>query len=213
MKNTKGIWLPEADTHFAYMMGKEPLRPYRGQLVGVYQHFKIAQVLEQVSNFGVAVDIGAHVGFWSMWLAEQFEHVHAFEPMQEHADCFERNVCMANVTLHRMALGDSGGHVRMESGNENSGKTHIDGYGDIPICKLDDFSLCDVGLIKIDTEGYESAVLHGAADTIQRNKPLIVIEVNKNKDRYAKESPEHLLAKIRYSMLLELGSDRLYHAN
>src|SRR5690606_32560895 len=87
MKQVQGIWLPDGDTHFARMMVKEPARMYYGSPVGVYQHFKIEKAMGLVENRKTALDIGAHVGFWSMWLSDEFDSVHAFEPSPAHAEC------------------------------------------------------------------------------------------------------------------------------
>lgn len=213
MKQFNGVWLPDADTHFAYMMGKEIQRECCGRMVGTYQYFKIAKALELCESFDTAIDVGGHVGFWSMWLAERFRHVHAFEPVEDHADCFERNANMANVTLHRMALGSSIDTVSMSRDADNSGKAYIDGRGIIPMTTLDAFNLSGVGLLKIDVEGYEAMVLRGAAETILREKPLIVMEVNKNRSRYTLDDPELLLLAMGYSLCSDLGADRIYHAD
>lgn len=41
---------------------------------------------------------------------------------------------------------------------------------------LDSYELNNVRFIKMDVEGHEVAVLRGAAETIQRNHPLLIIE-------------------------------------
>uniref|UniRef100_UPI001916C781 FkbM family methyltransferase n=1 Tax=Mycobacterium paraintracellulare TaxID=1138383 RepID=UPI001916C781 len=47
---------------------------------------------------------------------------------------------------------------------------------DVPVKRLDDLHLDDIGLIKIDVEGHELAVLRGATQTLTRNRPAIVVE-------------------------------------
>src|SRR5207253_8255033 len=44
----------------------------------------------------LAVDVGAHVGFWSYYLVLAFRNVHAFEPSE-----------------HRVALGEAEGRVEL----------------------------------------------------------------------------------------------------
>jgi len=46
----------------------------------------------------------------------------------------------------------------------------------VPLGKLDDFQLERVDFIKIDVEGFESKVLEGAAETIERCRPIMYIE-------------------------------------
>ena len=42
-----------------------------------------------------------------------------------------------------------------------------------------DFDASEIGLIKIDTEGFELKVLKGAVKTIGKHKPVVIIEQNK----------------------------------
>jgi hypothetical protein len=47
----------------------------------------------------------------------------------------------------------------------------------VPVMPLDDLELTDVGLLKVDVEGHELAVLRGAVETITRCRPSLVVEV------------------------------------
>ena len=47
------------------------------------------------------------------------------------------------------------------------------------IRKLDSLRLPEVGVIKIDTEGYETPILQGAKESIQKYNPRLVIEIHK----------------------------------
>lgn len=47
----------------------------------------------------------------------------------------------------------------------------------VPMLRLDDFELSEVGFIKIDVEGHELAVLKGAEVTIRGTKPNILLEM------------------------------------
>ena len=47
----------------------------------------------------------------------------------------------------------------------------------VPLHRLDDLELETVGVIKIDAEGHELAVLGGAHDLIARDRPNVMIEV------------------------------------
>ena len=52
---------------------------------------------------------------------------------------------------------------------------------DITIKRLDDENINNISLIKLDVEGYELQVLECAIHTINKNKPIIVIEIWKDK--------------------------------
>jgi len=143
-----------------------------------------------MNRSGVAIDIGANEGYWSLQLARYAKHVHAFEP---NPICLAklRRILPDSVTLHPVALSDNSGTKKLrfdpkntgigtiETGNpltENSGIRRIETKDVTTIC-LDDFGLNDVVLIKIDVEGHEEAVLRGAAATLDRNRPIVICEI------------------------------------
>lgn len=212
MKRILGIWLPDGDEHFERMMLKAPMGRYGRRLVGTYQRDKLLLALKRTKRRRTAVDIGAHVGFWSMWLAPEFRTVHSFEPMIEHVECFRRNVASTNVTLHRCALGERIGFIGMEADAENSGKAHIGGNGTIPMLTLDYFNLPDVDLLKIDVEGYEPQVLAGAAQTIARCRPVVIVEQKGHHERYGNEAGQALeaLQALGMEMRDQLGGDFIF---
>ncbi len=47
----------------------------------------------------------------------------------------------------------------------------------VPRHRLDGYSLREIGFIKIDVEGHEDSVLLGARETIARDKPNLLIEI------------------------------------
>lgn len=169
----QGIYLPEGERHLQGWMDRA------GEIVdgrGTYQIKKLRAALSHCSRFRVAIDIGAHVGMWTMQLAKAFAHVHAFEPVREHRECFALNVDALNVTLHPFALGDADASVAMHTSAGSSGDSWVDGTGDVEMTTLDAFELEDVDLIKADTEGYELFALRGAQQTIARSRPVIIVE-------------------------------------
>lgn len=207
MKQADGIWLPEADVHFKEMMRREPTRDYRGRRVGVYQFGKISRAIAHAKRRRVALDVGAHVGFWSMWLAESFERIHAFEPVPEHAECWRRNLAgIQNATLREAAVGRECGRAGLAVERANSGLSHVSGGDDVEMVAIDALVVGAVDLIKIDTEGFESAVLDGAIETIRRNLPVIVVETNGQHARYGHAEPVKLLQGMGAVVL-----DRMRH--
>ncbi len=182
----QGIYLPDNEQHFVEWMTKN------GELVdgkGTYQIKKFRAAMTHCKSFRTAVDIGGHVGLWSMQLAKRFALVHAFEPVAAHRQCFDMNIGFAlpysqerdsqslyNVEMHPCAIGDHEGTVNITSNPISSGDSRVDGDGDIPLHTLDSFNLQEVDFIKIDTEGYELYAIKGAEETIKRNKPVMIVE-------------------------------------
>lgn len=182
----QGIWLPDGEKHFPDWMSKN------GEVVdgkGTYQIKKLRAALEHCRQFRVAVDIGAHVGLWSMQLAHRFRVTHAFEPVETFRECFKRNVSghpdETHVLLHPFALGARPGFVGMKipalDGGIDSGGTHVSGDGDVELRTLDSYLIDGVDFIKIDCEGYEVEVLRGAELTIRDQSPTIIVEQKPHK--------------------------------
>lgn len=123
------------------------------------------------------VDVGAHIGLWSWNFAHWFDHVEAFEPVADHQECFAMNMSAAtNWSLQPFALGDREDKVAISRNPTSSGDSWVKGAGDIEMRTLDSFNLQGVDLIKVDCEGYEEFVLRGAAKTIARTRPVIIVE-------------------------------------
>src|SRR5262245_65554812 len=116
-RSAYGWVLPRSDKHFAAYLANAPKVEGRR----MYQPDHINQSLPYCRQRRAAVDIGAHVGFWSYYLALAFDSVHAFEPAPLMCHCFERNVRARNVVLHRVALGNKVGHVQAEVIPDNTG--------------------------------------------------------------------------------------------
>jgi|TARA_B100001758_G_C18198427_1_gene498453 FkbM family methyltransferase len=142
---------------------------------------------KHVKQRAVAVDIGCHYGFFTKFLSQQFETVHAFDFNNDIFECFKENMkkfkCK-NVIAYPHGLGEKQKYVATKDWSEKHNRrgplsNHIDPDGEIKnqkIKKLDSFNLKNVGLIMMDTEGYELNVLKGAHKTIKKFKPVLVME-------------------------------------
>jgi FkbM family methyltransferase len=179
MKFEDGWWFPDGEAHLPAWMADPRVRmTLNGR--PAYQGQKQQAAMALCKQFRAAVDVGAHVGLWSFNLAHHFTMVHAFEPVAAHRDCFKRNVLESvatpNVALYPFALGDREGMVSIRTEPTSSGDSRVDGPGEIPIRRLDSFNLQDVDLLKIDAEGFELFILHGAEEMLARQKPVVIVE-------------------------------------
>lgn len=169
--------MPDGETHLVDWMTRN------GEVIngrGTYQIKKLRAALAHCRQFRTAVDVGAHVGLWTMRLLGEFRMVHAFEPVAAHRDCWQRNLAGMSaghdLFMHACALGDMTGSVRIETAPTSSGDSRVGGDGDIPLRTLDSFNLQDVDFIKLDCEGYEYFALRGGEQTIRRDLPTIIVE-------------------------------------
>ena len=75
----KMIWVPDDDDWHQWGANWE-----KNEIDEIMNH--------HISNWDVALDVGAHVGIWSMRLAEKFKRVYAFEPVPKHIECWKQNM-------------------------------------------------------------------------------------------------------------------------
>lgn len=137
-----------------------------------------------------AIDIGANIGIYSYGFARYCKKVESFEPV---VHCTKMLCAYAekhrNITVHHFGLSNRSGTTTLYvpllpgSTTENVGLASFTDPGGkremhaIQIARLDDFSFRDVGVIKVDVEGHEMEVLQGAAATISRERPLLLVEI------------------------------------
>ena len=184
-RSAYGWVLPASDRHFPKYLSTAPKVEGRR----MYQAQHIQRSLQVCALRRTALDVGAHVGFWSYYLALAFEQVHAFEPNELFAQCFERNVRAKTAKLHRVALGEAERRIALQVDPENTGATHVRpaAVGEIPMRRLDDFAFDTVDFVKIDVEGFERQVLEGARETLRRCRPVVIVEQKEFAERYGGE--------------------------
>lgn len=153
-------------------------------LYGLYEFRSARAFCRLLDRRSTVVDVGAHVGQYTLLAAKRAAHVVAFEPSAATRARLERNVRdsgLDNVEVHPYAVGDSDGDVQIGAAEPgNSGTAAIVGSGGtaVPMRTLDSV-LGDrvVDVLKIDVEGGEAGVLAGAANVL-RARPSILMEVN-----------------------------------
>lgn len=161
-----------------------------------------ADVVDVGSNIGVFTIAGA----MALRARQKGGVVHSFEPVSGTADLLAKNVRHNNgvtghVRLHRTALGapedpkqmdiripTDGGSVATHLGLVTLGETPLR-FNEwkpetIQVKTLDEFwkphadAGRRIGVMKIDTEGWETNVMRGGMKTIRANRPIIISEYN-----------------------------------
>ena len=209
MKQSHGFWFPEYDDHFPRMLEKSLKKDGVLRYQWRARDFAIS-LCEQKRN---CIDIGANVGLWACDLVHSFNTVIAFEPVEEFRTCFEKNVKKKNYTIHPVALGRNESYINMNVVRGNTGHSHIDpnsiGKGNIPLKTLDSFDFSDIDMIKIDVEGFEEEILAGALKTIEKNKPVLVIEQQKHEYKNDREETPaiKILESWGYKVIEQFNKD------
>lgn len=202
--------LPEADSYFGPMLAQDP----RG-----FQIDHLDAALKHCTQFRTAVDGGAHVGTWSASMAKRFNRVMAFEPAKDTFACLSENLHeAANVDLYPVALGAvrcSGRIMDDPTRPGNTGARHLNvtAAGETDILPLDGFELSDLDFLKLDVEGYELHALQGAAETLKRCWPVVLIECKRFKPpRFGvdTEAAARYLLDMGYREAIRMRNDRIF---
>ncbi len=138
------------------------------------------------------LDIGAHVGYYSLLAGSVNNNavITAVEPTPKTFNNLSENIKRNRykVTAYNMALGNSKGSVEMQQPDTmNSGMNFVKESGAISSASvamdtLENFYSAqlngsDIGLMKIDAEGFEYKILQGGMKMFEACRPVIFIEL------------------------------------
>ena len=132
------------------------------------------------------IDIGANVGLYTYRFAQLFRHVESFEPIPLCAKIISSSK-LRNVTVHNTALSNQHGQATLNipatGGPEATSFASLSNQFaeadtlTVDLQTLDSFEFSEVDLIKIDVEGHELEVLQGGLETLKRQSPTLLIEI------------------------------------
>ena len=154
----------------------------------------------------VVVQAGGGCGMYPRLLSNHFDVVYTFEPYALNFHCLVNNCQKRNIIKYNAALGDAPELVDVSvqsMSNLGMNVVDIDPLGIIPQMRIDDLPLHACDMILLDIEGYEFKALKGALKTIEKFKPLVVLESARN---------EHLelLQTYGYSVVGHEYADTFY---
>jgi FkbM family methyltransferase len=162
---------------------------------GDYEREVLALMKRVLKSSMNVMDIGANIGYIAAIAAALVGaggEVHAFEPNPSCYPYLVQNLNpFSHAYAHQMAISDTQGMLPLYLG----GNSAEDGWGSllpeprdegrvvqVEVTSIDAFVSRSIGrrvdLIKIDIEGNELHALRGALQTIERNHPVIIAELN-----------------------------------
>lgn len=187
-----------------------------GTSLDIYGEFSEAEIelfARLIKPGSVVLDIGANIGCHTVWFAQVAGPegvVLAFEPQRLVYQALCANVALnslTNVVCHQVAVGETEDEVIVPVLNprspKNFGGLEVQGHDEgetVAVLRLDEIPLPSCQFIKVDVEGMELAVLRGGAELIQRHKPILYVE-NDREERKAE--------LIRY--IDSIGYDMYWH--
>ncbi len=131
------------------------------------------------------LDIGAHIGYYSVYLSPSIRRAYAFEPDPRNLEDLRANARLAgNVEVVEAAVSSRDGSARLHVGRGSAVSSLEGGDGgegiEVKIVTIDSFAASrpgiDVGLIKTDVEGHDLEALRGMSEVVARCQPLILTE-------------------------------------
>lgn len=148
-----------------------------------------ARFHECLAERGVFLDVGANIGYYSLYMCRKAEHVVAFEPDPRTVSDLRRNVHgRSNIEVVESAVGAFCGTARftLETQGEishlaSAQDVHTSRQVEVPITTVDAFIHArgyKVAGMKTDVEGFDLDVLKGAARTLQFQRPVVLSEIS-----------------------------------
>ncbi len=164
----------------------------------LYEHFTSWVMTGLLRPGDVAVDVGAHVGYYTLLmrtLVGEAGSVHAAEPLPQSYSALVNNVRIngySNVVCAALAISDRNGRARFQLDPRNEGESHLaavtaDSAGGDATIEIETASLDTwLGsmeraprLLKLDAEGCEVRILRGGEAFFKSRLPdAVVCEIN-----------------------------------
>jgi FkbM family methyltransferase len=180
---------------------------------------RVLEKLIKASKGTTILDIGANIGHHSLYFASFGKETHAFEPLGVLAKEIARKKQKNNLKLihiHEIALGEKNQTMEFfppSSNNTGTGSFVNVNFNTKPILikvfngdqYIAQKKIGDIGLIKIDVEGFEIQVLKGLKQTLSANRPIDFIECTQENSTALKEQ-----SKIEKASGLFPGNYKFY---
>lgn len=173
-------FLTEVSSSMAALL---PERLVGGAIRAVYPRVEpeLARLADYVPRGGTAVDVGAWFGPWTRRLRKLADRVVAVEPNAQLARSIKS--AFPDVEVVEAAVSDHAGTAELflPDGGPAVGTSSLE-YGEgtsvrVRLVPIDSLDLSAVSFMKVDVEGHELPALRGAAETIRRDTPVLLVEV------------------------------------
>jgi FkbM family methyltransferase len=162
----------------------------------------------------VFVDIGAHIGYYTLLAAQcvgACGKVYAFEPAPDNFRVLTRNIeqnALTNVVAESVAVARSSGRASFTLSDNDSSSHSLAGAFqsgrrvEVETISLDEyFSEYEgrIDIVKLDAEGAELAILEGMQQALARNPEMVLFtEIYPRAMEAFGNSPEAFLAKLAH---------------
>jgi len=219
-----GLWLyqhlPVPDTEVTVTLDRTlwiVLRPrvwvdYNIYCLGLYEAPLARFFIRSLRSDSVVLDIGAYIGQYTL-LAAKYAPTGRVIALEPHPESYQR--LLANIALNRLgnvqalnlAAGQRAERVPLLlSDQPSNSRLFPTGWPDVRVVDVDvvpmdqivrEVVLPRVDVMKIDVEGAEGPVLRGAHETLSRFHPIVIVELDRERERAFGDEPEEILGYLR----------------
>ena len=169
-------------------------------------HKKMISYLKNIKPGEIIIDAGAHVGDTGILLAIELKKmgknniVYEIDPDKSKLDFIEKIAKynkINNIKTFHCGLSNKKGRGKLNK-DLHAGAWSVTEGNDFDLIKLDNIVRDKkVSLIHFDLEGMEHKALMGSKNTIKRDNPEIIIEINHDK----KDLAQDFLKKLNYKII------------
>lgn len=147
------------------------------------------------NDTGWIIDCGAHIGTFSFAPAIKKEKILLIEAAEENYDCLVNTFKpFDNTILENTIILDSVQKCDFKEKSGPFGSASINSNGQKESNTIDNLcskhNIDDVSMIKYDIEGYEEEALLGSLHTLNKSKPVILLEINGHCLRLRNKKPK-----------------------
>ncbi|MEO6231207.1 MAG: FkbM family methyltransferase [Ferruginibacter sp.] len=163
---------------------------------------------------GIAMDIGANMGYYSIWMSGYYDMVHSFEPNNENHQRLTANIStndIRNIIPNKSGIGSYTGNAYFTKNKDAENHLVVTDNGEekemITLDTVDNYCKANnvnhIDYLKIDVEGFEYDVLLGAEKMLREKKiNILQLEINRSL-KFSGKTPdalEKLLEEHGYSL-------------
>ncbi len=167
-----------------------------------------SEITKHVIDWSVCIQAGGHFGLYPKRLSKMFSLVYTFEADSSNYEklietCGEEN----NIICHLNALSSYSRFMdvlHLEGGN--TGQNIVVPGSQVKAISIDSLKLTSCGLIQLDIERHELFAIMGALETIEKFKPVIILEGPETTNN----SCNIILEQLGYELVGRAGVDSVF---
>ncbi|MBR9701876.1 FkbM family methyltransferase [Candidatus Pacearchaeota archaeon] len=151
-----------------------------------YEHEELSKLKKYIKPNSVILDIGSNIGNHAVFFGKILEakELYCFEPQRKMFDILTKNLKINNLDgvskCYNIGIGNKELMANIfvaDKRNPGGGRVIEEDTGTVNIKPLDNVGISSkIDFIKIDVEGYEKQVLHGAEKILKKDHPILFVE-------------------------------------